>query len=141
MADGKHIRETGKTMGKLKRKIYVNLKEVILDFTYRDFIYFIYNLGMDYYDGINDVSKEEWQDIFGALKDNYVQYEVERKIDYKTFRANMAAFINNKFYKHRSAYEVMTFALSSFGRGNKTAKLKYLIRDFEEHEEFDNEII
>ena len=56
-------------MGKLKpNKIYVNLGEVISEFTYADFIYFIYNLGMDYYDGLNIISKEEWNDILNFLK-------------------------------------------------------------------------
>lgn len=127
-------------MGKLKRdKIYRNLGEVILQLPYRDFIYFIYNLGMDYYDGLNILTKEEWSRIFNALKDNYVQYEIEKKINYKEFRKRMATFINGIFYKHRSAYEVMMDALSSFDKGNKTAKLKYLIEDFEEHEALDNE--
>ena len=52
----------------------------------------------------------------------------------------MATFINGKFYKHRHAYEVMTDAMMSFGKGNKSEKLKYLIKDFEEHEKFENEI-
>ena len=57
-------------MGKLKpNKIYVNLGEVISEFTYADFIYFIYNLGMDYYDGLNIISKEEWNDILNSLKE------------------------------------------------------------------------
>ena len=44
-------------MGKLNPyKIYVNLGEVVLKFTYKDFIFFIYNLGMDYYDGIDIIS-------------------------------------------------------------------------------------
>ena len=120
-------------------KIYKNLGEVILQFTYRDFIYFIYNLGMDYYDGLNILSKKEWSSIFNTLKDNYVQYEIEKKINYKEFRKRMATFINEIFYKHRCAYEVMLDALSSFDKGNKTAKLKYLIKDFEEHEALDNE--
>ena len=56
-------------MGKLNpNKIYVNLGEVISELTYADFIYFIYNLGMDYYDGLNIVSKEEWNDILNSLK-------------------------------------------------------------------------
>ena len=46
---------------------------------------------------------------------------------------------NDKFYRHRSAYEVAMDALTSFGKGNQSAKLKYLIEDFEEHEVFDNE--
>ncbi|MBE5731769.1 MAG: hypothetical protein E7353_01930 [Clostridiales bacterium] len=128
-------------MGKSKLdRIYGNLGEVISVFTYREFIYFIYNLGMDYYDGLNIVTKKEWQSIFNVLKDNYVQYEVEKKINYKEFRKRMAEFVNGVFYKHKYAYEVMMDALTSFGQGNKTAKLKYLIKDFEEHEEFDNEI-
>ena len=127
-------------MGKLKDKIYVNLEEVISELTYGDFIYFIYNLGMDYYDGLNIVSREEWQDIFRTLKAEYTQYEVEHKINYKQFRKIMAAFLNAKFYKHPSVYEVMTGALTSFERGNRSSKLKELIRDFEEHEELDNEI-
>ena len=128
-------------MGKLNpNKIYVNLGEVILNFSYKDFIYFIYNLGMDYYDGLDIISDEDWHDILEALKENYVQYEVEKKINYKEFRENMATFINGKFYKHRHAYEVMTDAMMSFGKGNKSAKLKYLIKDFEEHEKFENEI-
>ena len=49
----------------------------------------------------------------------------------------MASFINEKFYKHKHVYEVMNDALTSFGKGNKTAKLKYLIKDFEENEGFD----
>ena len=128
-------------MGKLKQdKIYVNLGEVISDLIYRDFIYFIYNLGMDYYDGLNLITKEEWQSIFSALKDNYTQYEIEKKINYKEFRQRMAEFLNKMFYKHRSVYEIMTDALTSFDKGSKKAKLKYLIRDFEEHEAFDNEV-
>ena len=67
-------------------KIYKNLGEVILEFTYRDFIYFIYNLGMDYYDGLNVLTKEEWQSILNALKDNYLQYEIEKKINYKELK-------------------------------------------------------
>lgn len=121
-------------------KIYENLGEVILEFTYRDFIYFIYNLGMDYYDGLNVLTKEEWQSILNALKDNYLQYEIEKKINYKEFKKRMAAHINGVFYKHKYAYEVMTDALSSFDKGNKKAKLKYLMKDFEEHEAFENEI-
>ena len=67
-------------MGKLKpNKIYVNLGEVISEFTYADFIYFIYNLGMDYYDGLNIISKEEWNDILNFLKENYTQYEIEKR--------------------------------------------------------------
>ena len=118
-------------------KIYVNLGEVISEFTYADFIYFIYNLGMDYYDGLNIISKEEWNDILTSLKENYTQYEVEKKINYREFRKRMASFMNEKFYKHRHAYEVMYDAIDSFGKGNKTAQLKYLIKDFEEHQEFD----
>ena len=49
----------------------------------------------------------------------------------------MAVFINNKFYRHRSAYEVAMDALISFGEGNQSAKLNCLIEDFEEHEAFD----
>ena len=64
-------------------KIYKNLGEVILEFTYRDFIY---NLGMDYYDGLNVLTKEEWQSILNALKDNYLQYEIEKKINYKELK-------------------------------------------------------
>lgn len=128
-------------MGKLKQdKIYVNLGEVISEFTYRDFIYFIYNLGMDYYDGLNILTKKEWQSIFNALKDNYVQYEIEKKINYKEFRNRMATFINDVFYKHIHAHEVMIDALSSFDRGNKNTKLKSLIKAFEEYEAFDNEV-
>ena len=125
-------------MGKLNpNKIYVNLGEVISEFTYADFIYFIYNLGMDYYDGLNIISKEEWNDILNFLKENYTHYEVEKKINYREFRKRMASFLNKKFYKHKHAYEVMNDALTSFEKGNKTAKLKYLIKDFEEHEGFD----
>ena len=125
-------------MGKLKpNKIYVNLGEVISEFTYADFIYFIYNLGMDYYDGLNIISKEEWNDILNFLKENYTHYEVEKKINYREFRKRMASFMSEKFYKHKHVYEVMNDALTSFGKGNKTAKLKYLIKDFEENEEFD----
>ena len=118
-------------MGKLNpNKIYVNLGEVVLKFSYRDFIYFIYNLGMDYYDGLDIISDQDWQDI---------QYEVEKKIKFKEFRENMATFLNAKFYKHKYAYEVMTDAMTSFGQGNGTAKLKHLINDFEEHEKFKQE--
>ena len=125
-------------MGKLNpNKIYVNLGEVISEFTYADFIYFIYNLGMDYYDGLNIISKEEWNDILNFLKENYTQYEVEKKINYREFRKRMALFMSEKFYKHKHVYEVMNDALTSFGKGNKTAKLKYLIKDFEENEGFD----
>lgn len=47
-------------MGKLNpNKIYVNIGEVILNFSYKDFIYFIYNLGMDYYDGLDVISSED----------------------------------------------------------------------------------
>lgn len=46
-------------------------------------------------------------------------------------------FINDKFYRHRSAYEVAMDALISFGEGNQSAKLNCLIEDFEEHEVFD----
>ena len=128
-------------MGKLNpNKIYTNIGEVILKFSYKDFIYFIYNLGMDYYDGLNVISRDDWHDILNSLKENYIQYEVERKISYKEFRENMASLINRKFYKHRSAYEVMTDAMASFGKGNKSAKLKYLIKDFEEHEKIEEEI-
>ena len=125
-------------MGKLNpNKIYVNLGEVISEFTYADFIYFIYNLGMDYYDGLNIISKEEWNDILNFLKENYTHYEVEKKINYREFRKRMASFMSEKFYKHKHVYEVMNDALTSFGKGNKTAKLKYLIKDFEENEGFD----
>ena len=128
-------------MGNLKQdKLYTNLGAVVADFTYRDFIYFIYNLGMDYYDGLNVISKAEWQAIFAALKDNYTQYEVEKKINYRQFRENMATFLNEKFYKHKAVHTVMTDALTSFGMGNETAKLKYLIKDFEEKEAFEAEI-
>ncbi len=128
-------------MGKLNpNKIYANIGEVILKFSYKDFIYFIYNLGMDYYDGFDVIGSEDWHDILNALKENYVQYEVKKKIKYKEFRENMAAFINSKFYKHKHAYEVMTDAMMSFGEGNESAKLKYLIKDFEEREKFENEI-
>lgn len=48
-------------------------------------------------------------------------------------------FINDKFYRHRSAYEVAMDALTSFEEGNKSAKLKCLTKDFEEYEVFDNE--
>ena len=127
-------------MGKLNpNKIYVNLGEVILKLSYRDFVYFIYNLGMDYYDGLQIISDEDWRDILETLKANYVQYEVEKKIKYKEFRENMAMFLNIKFYKHKHAYEVMTNAMTSFGHGNASAKLKYLINDFEEHEKFKQE--
>ena len=127
-------------MGKLNsNKIYVNLGEVVLKFSYRDFIYFIYNLGMDYYDGLQIISDEEWHDIFAALKENYVQYEVEKKIKYKEFRDNMATFLNAKFYKHKHAHEVMMDAMTSFGEGNTSAKLKHLIEDFEEHEKLAKE--
>ena len=128
-------------MGKLNpNKIYTNIGEVILKFSYKDFIYFIYNLGMDYYDGLNVISRDDWHDILNSLKENYIQYEVEGKISYKEFRENMASLINKKFYKYRSAYEVMTDAMASFGKGNKSAKLKYLIKDFEEHEKIEEEI-
>ena len=128
-------------MGKLNpNRIYTNIGEVILKFSYKDFIYFIYNLGMDYYDGLNVISRDDWHDILNSLKENYVQYEVERKISYKEFRENMANLINKKFYKHKHAYEVMTDAMASFGKGNKSAKLKYLIKYFEEHEKIENEI-
>ena len=127
-------------MGQLNPdKIYVNIGEVISEFDYEDFIYFIYNLGMDYYDGLNIISKEEWTDIFNALKENYAEFEVEKNIKYEEFRDKMSVFINDKFYRHRSAYEVAMDALTSFGKGNQSAKLKYLIEDFEEHEAFDNE--
>lgn len=121
-------------------KIYANLGEVISEFTYRDFLYFIYNLGMDYYDGLNFLCKEEWQSIFSVLKDSYNKYEIEKKINYREFRKIMAEFINGVFYKHKYAYEIMSDAISSFGQGSRAAKLKYLIEDFNEHEEFDNEI-
>lgn len=123
-----------------KDKIYVNLGEVILDLTYRDFFYFIYNLGMDYYDGMNILTKEEWKSIYSALKDNYVQYEIEKNINYKEFKKRMAEVINRVFYKHKNAYEVMLDALSSFGKGDRKAKLKHLIKTFEEYETFDDEI-
>ena len=127
-------------MGQLNPdKIYVNIGEVISEFDYEDFIYFIYNLGMDYYDGLNIISKEEWTDIFNALKENYAEFEVEKNIKYEEFRDKMAVFINDKFYRHRCAYEVAMDALTSFGKGNQSAKLNYLIVDFEEHEAFDNE--
>ncbi len=127
-------------MGKLNpNKIYVNLGEVVLKFSYKDFIYFIYNLGMDYYDGLDIISDEDWHDILEALKENYVQYEVEKKIKYKEFRENMASFLNTKFYKHKHAYEVMTDVMTSFGQGNDTAKLNHLINDFEEREKFKQE--
>lgn len=124
----------------MKDKIYTNLGQVVADFTYRDFIYFIYNLGMDYYDGLNVVSRDQWQNIYQALKDNYVQYQVEKQIHYRQFRANMAAVLNEAFRKHPSAYQVMNDALTSFGKGNKSAKLKHLIHDFEEHEIIDREL-
>ena len=38
---------------------------------------------------------------------------------------------------HRFAYEVAMDTLTSFGEGNKSAKLKWLIKYFEEHEAFD----
>ena len=123
-----------------KDKIYVNLGEVILDLTYRDFFYFIYHLGMDYYDGMNILTKEEWKSIYSALKDNYVQYEIEKNINYKEFKKRMAEVINRVFYKHKNAYEVMLDALSSFGKGDRKAKLKHLIKTFEEYETFDDEI-
>ena len=127
-------------MGKLNPdKIYVNIGEVISEFDYEDFIYFIYNLGMDYYDGLNIISKEEWMNVFKALKENYAEFEVEKNITYEEFREKMAVFINDMFYKHRSVYNVMMDALTSFGKGNQSATLKYLIEDFEEHEAFEKE--
>ena len=129
-------------MGKLDpNQIYVNLGEVVSLYTYKDFIYFMYNLGMDYYDGLNIISKEEWQAILEALKENYQQYEVEKKINYRQFRANMADFLSQKFRKHPSLFQVMQDALTSFEKGNKIAKLKYLIRDFEEHEALEKEFL
>ena len=127
-------------MGKLQNdKIYTNLGAVISDLDYGDFIYFIYNLGMDYYDGLDVISKADWQDILGVLKENYTRYEVENKIGYEEFINNMATFINEKFYKHKSAYDVMMDALYSFEKGNQDSRLEYLIKDFDEHEELDNE--
>ena len=129
-------------MGKLDpNQIYVNLGEVVSLYTYKDFIYFMYNLGMDYYDGLNIISKEEWQAILEALKENYQQYEVEKTINYRQFRANMADFLSKKFRKHPSLFQVMQDALTSFEKGNKNAKLKYLIRDFEEHEALEKEFL
>ena len=81
-------------MGKLNpNKIYVNLGEVILNFSYKDFIYFIYNLGMDYYDGLDIISDEDWHDILEALKENYVQYEVEKKIKKRSREFNSTLFL------------------------------------------------
>ena len=117
-----------------KDKIYTNLGEVVSAFTYRDFIYFMFNLGMDYYDGLNVMSREEWEKIFTALKENYTLYEKEKKINYRQFRANMADILNEVFHKHRSAYNVMYDALISFGVGTKDLKMKYLISDLEEQE-------
>ena len=117
-----------------KDKIYTSLGEVVSAFTYRDFIYFMFNLGMDYYDGLNVMSKEEWEKIFTALKENYTLYEKEKKINYRQFRANMADVLNGVFHKHRSSYNVMYDALTSFGVGTKDLKMKYLISDLEEQE-------
>lgn len=122
-------------MGKFNHdKIYTSLGAVVSEFTYGEFIYFMYNFGMDYYDDIAAITKDEWQDILTALKGNYTQYEVEKKINYRQFRENMATFLNDKFRKHPQAHNVMITALVSFDHGNKNSKLKYLIRDFDEHE-------
>jgi hypothetical protein len=114
--------------------MYTDLGAVISDFTCCEFIYFLYNLGMDYYDGLGVMSDEEWQTVFCALKDNYVLYEVEKEIDYRELRARMAAVLNKTFYKHRSAYDVMMDALSSFDQGDRSVRLKHLIRSLEESE-------
>jgi hypothetical protein len=123
-------------MGKVnyRKKIYINLKQIICDYTYKELIYFIYNLGMDFYDGLNILSREDWLDIYNSLIENYTKYEVLKEIKYKEFRENIATVIEQKFYKHEKAYETMIEALRTFGEGNKNAKLKYLIKDFEEHE-------
>ena len=52
----------------------------------------------------------------------------------------MTKFLNRMFYKHRSVHEVMTDALTSFGKGNRNARLKFLIKDFYGREAFENEI-
>ena len=122
------------------KKLYTNLTEVISDFTYRELIYFLYNLGMDYYDGLNVMSRVEWQGIFAALKENYIRYEVEKTIRYREFRQIMAVLIGNTFYKHPHVYEIMTDALTSFNCGNNRSKLKHLIRDLEYHEALDQEL-
>ena len=126
-------------IAKIRNKMFVTLKDIISEFTYREFIYFIYNLGMDYYDGLDILNREEWQAIFNCLKDSYIQYEVEKKIKYKDFREIMATLIGKIFYKHKHDYEVTIEAWEVFGKGNKNAKLNYLIKDFEEHEILDNE--
>ena len=38
-------------------KIYTSLESIILDFTYSEFVYFIYNFGMDYYDRIDSLTR------------------------------------------------------------------------------------
>ena len=126
-------------MGRLD-KIYVNLGEVVSEFTYSEFLYFIYNLGMDYYDGLNIIDKQDWQDIFSALKENHILFEFEEKIGYPEFISNMATVLNEKFYKHRSAYEVMNDALTSFDKGNDDAKLEVVIRDLQDCQDFEDEI-
>ncbi len=122
-----------------RKKFYVHPGEVVLDYTYKELIYFIYNLGMDYYDGLGILRREDWQEILTVLKAYYTQYEVEKKIRYKEFKGGMSAFIGKKFYKHPKAYEVMMLAMECFGKGNAKAKLKALIKDFEEREIMDAE--
>ncbi len=117
----------------------VRVGEVIERFTYKEFIYFIYNLGIDYYDRIGVITREDWADVYATLKDAYTQYEVEKKINFKEFKGVMATIFDKKFYKSQKAHAIMVDAMTSFGYGNDNAKLKYLIQDFDEREEWDRE--
>ena len=49
-------------------KIYTSLESIILDFTYSEFVYFIYN----------------------CLKENYNKYEVLKEINFKQFKINIS---------------------------------------------------
>ena len=133
----------GKNMGKVNynNKIYTSLESIILDFTYSEFIYFIYNFGMDYYDRINTLTREEWENIYNCLKENYNKYEVLKEINFKQFKINISSFIESIIKKKNNKTQYREEALDCFGCGNKKAKLKYLIRDFEEMEKMDKVFI
>ena len=50
---------------------------------------------MDYYDCINSLIREEWENIYNCLNENYNKYEVLKEINFKQFKINISSYIES----------------------------------------------
>ena len=119
-------------MGRVNRKdkFYSSVVEVLSNYRYKELANYFYVIGLCNHYGANIFEKENIEPYMKEIKEMLDRFEIERKINYKTFRKGLAEIID-KYSNKESKLKLILLGVELFNIKDDDEALEVGNRIFE----------